>query len=263
MKNCTLCKERTADKLNSHIIPKFMCKRLFENTNPRHSVQISKDGKQSKLQDVPKENNVFCKKCETKFEKLETYFSRVLIEINSPQNAVRNYTIVPTEKQDLLYCDDITPSLFYLFFYSLLWRASISKHILFDTFKIGTDVQEELRSFLNLNLFDTQKELLLNARTISKIPAYYTCFIKPKNRTRGIFSAYNSAPNSFSIYTVDYVLFFYTKEKDCLPAHKLYGNINNETIKVVIADDENWQTLNKLVVQNMLEYKTAGNSKQK
>ncbi|MCC9073278.1 hypothetical protein LNQ49_17000 [Flavobacterium sp. F-65] len=256
MKNCTLCQERIADKLNSHIIPKFMCKRLFENSNPRHSIQLSKDGKQFKLQDVPKENNIFCKQCENRFEKLETYFSRVLIEINSLQNAVRKYEIELTDNQDVLSCNDITPSLFHLFFYSLLWRASISKHILFDTFKIGTEVQEELRIFLNENLFDTQKDLLLNAKTITKIPIYHTCFIKPKNNTRGIFSAYNFAPNAYAIYTVDYALFFYTKEDDCMPAHKLYGNISNEIIKVVLANDENWKVLNNSVVKNMLNHQT-------
>jgi len=257
MKKCTLCNERVADKLNSHIIPKFMCKRLFEGTNPRHSVQLSKDGKQLKIQDVPKEDNIFCKQCENRFAKLESYFSRVLIDINSLQNATRKYDIEHSEVQDILRCIDITPSLFHLFFYSLLWRASISKHILFDTFKIGSEVQKELRIFLNQNLCDTQEHLLLHAKTITEIPTYHTCFIKPKNNARGIFSAYNFAPNGFAVFTVDYALFFYTKGDDCLPAHKTYGNIDNEIIKIVLANDENWKHLNNAVVENMLQYHSA------
>lgn len=92
MQNCRLCKDRVADKSNSHLIPKFMCKRLFEDTKPRHTVSLSKNGIQTKIQDVPKENYILCSFCEKRFEKLETYFSRVFMEINSlqMQDAIMN-----------------------------------------------------------------------------------------------------------------------------------------------------------------------------
>ncbi|MBW1656211.1 hypothetical protein [Flavobacterium quisquiliarum] len=255
MQNCKLCKTQIADKRNSHIIPKFMCKRLFENANPRHSIQVSKDGIQTKLQDIPKENHIFCSRCENRLGKIESYFSKVFTDVNSLQNARRKYKLENIQNQEILHCEDINPSMFYLFLYSLIWRCSISKDLLFDTFSIESNIEEEIRVFLNNNLQELHSDLLEHSRKIENIPNYYLCLIKPKYKTRGIFSAYNFGPNSYAIYTVDYALFFYTKEKDCPAEHKLFGNSMNETFKIIIGNDESWKELNNLVVQNMLDYK--------
>ena len=259
MQTCKLCRERIADKKNSHIIPKFMCKRLFEGTKPRYTVQISKDGIQTKLQDIPKEDYILCSWCEKRLEKLETYFSRVFIEVNSLQNARRKYKLEKVENEEILYCEEINPSLFYLFFYSLIWRSSVSKNILFDTFTIENSVEEEIRFFLNNNLRECHSDLLEHSKKIQNVPNYYLCLVKPKNKTRGIFSAYNFGPNSYAIYTVDYALFFYTNENDCILAHKIFGNSRNEIFKIFIGNDKSWKKLNSLVVENMLNYKTSGN----
>lgn len=259
MQNCKLCKERIADKKKSHIIPKFMCKRLFEGTKPRHTVQLSKEGIQTKLQDVPKEDNILCSWCEKRLEKLETYISFVLIEVNSTHSARRKYTLEKIENQEVLFCDEINPSLMYLFFYSLIWRSSISQKLAFDTFKIDNSIEEEFRTFLNNNLQESHKDLLEHAKKIQNVPNYFLCLVKPKNKTRGIFSAYNFGPNSYAIYTVDYALFFYTNESNCPLAHKTFGNSINETFKIYIGDDDNWKKLNNLVVQKMLNYKSLDN----
>lgn len=257
MANCKLCKERIADKLNSHIIPKFMCKRLFENTSPRHNVQISKDGIQTKLQDIPKEDYILCSWCEKRLEKLETYFARVFVEVNSLQHARRKYKLEIIENQEILHCEEINPSLFYLFLYSLIWRSSVSKNVLFDTFKFNKSIEEEIRIFLNDNLKEVHSDLLEHSKKIENVPNYYLCLVKPKNKTRGIFSAYNFSHNSYAIYTVDYALFFYINEDDCLLAHKTFGNSRNETFRIFIGDDDSWKKLNNLVVANMLNYKNV------
>lgn len=255
MQNCKLCKERVADKSNSHIIPKFMCKRLFEDTKPRHTISLSKDGRRAKIQDIPKEDYILCSFCEKRFEKLETYFSRVFLEINSLHSATRRYELKLVENREVLYCDDVNPSLFYLFLYSLIWRSSISLNIIFDTFKIDAAIEEEIRVFLNNNLKEIHSDLIDNAKNIETVPNYYLCLIKPKNKSRGIFTAYEYKQNSCANYTVDYALFFYTKEEDCLLEHKTFGNRQIETFKIFIGDDENWRTLNNLVVQKMINYK--------
>ena len=82
-----------------------MSRRLIEKTKPRHTVQLNRNGKKIKLQDTTKENNIFCFNCEKRFSVLETYFSRVLIEINSLQNAKRRYSVVncPTKRPFVLW----------------------------------------------------------------------------------------------------------------------------------------------------------------
>lgn len=184
-----------------------MCKRLFENTNPKYSVQITKAGKKRKLQDTPKENNILCNSCERRIEVIETYFSRVFIEISSLANAKRNYKIEVQERNEVLICQDLNPILFKLFIYTLIWRSSISKLTVFATFNLPEIIEEEIREFLDTNLKLAHSELMDSLNSIKQFPTYHLCMIKPKNKTRGIFTVYEFAENAFALYTVDYVIF--------------------------------------------------------
>lgn len=76
MPNCNLCLNREADQKNSHIIPKFLSKRLFESTKPRHSIEVSEKGRTTKIQDIPKEDFLLCKFCEKRLGHLETYMAK-------------------------------------------------------------------------------------------------------------------------------------------------------------------------------------------
>lgn len=252
-KNCNLCKIEVANKPNSHIIPKFMSKRLFEKTKPRHTVQLNRNGKKIKLQDTPKENNIFCFNCEKRFSVLETYFSRVLIEINSLQNAKRNYSVVNQHQNEIIVCEDLHPDLFKLFIYSIIWRCSISSLLHFETFELPSTIEEEIRNFLDENLKLSHKELMMNLENIIKVPEYHTCLIKPKNKTRGIFTAYNFGKDAYAIYTVDYALFFYISEIPFIERHQLFSNKDNGKVRIVNGNDEDWKTLNNLVVSKMLK----------
>ncbi|NRS87206.1 hypothetical protein HNQ02_000106 [Flavobacterium sp. 7E] len=253
---CNLCKVKNADKENSHIIPKFMSKRLFEGVKPRFTVLITKEGKRKKLQDTPKESNILCKDCEKRIEIVETYFSRVLIDLNSLQNAKRKYTIDFFENQEIIVCNDLHPTLYKIFIFSLVWRCSISSLLEFETFQLEDYVEEELRVFLNKNLLKRHDELLASLDNITEIPQYHTCLIKPKNNTRGLFTSYNFGQNAYAIYTVDYAIFFYTNDEILVQKHLSFSNINNGLVRVVIGDDKEWSELNNQVLQNMLNYKS-------
>src|SRR5690606_9376272 len=89
---CKLCLNNEADKRNSHIIPKFMGKRLFES-KPKHGIQIDIRGKQSKIQDIPKEHYIFCSKCEKRFSRLEHYFSLKINSIHNHSNEKNRFKI--------------------------------------------------------------------------------------------------------------------------------------------------------------------------
>lgn len=253
-KTCNLCRIRAADKLNSHIIPKFMCKRLFENSKPRHTVMLTKKGKQIKLQDSSKENNILCTSCEKRLEILETYFGRIFIDLNGLQNAKQKYDFNIDHGQEVLICHDLKPTLFKLFIFSLIWRSSISKLLVFETFNLKEDVEEELRVFLDTNLKLDHNELLKSVDNIDKIPRYHSCFIKPKYKTRGIYTAYEFGEDAFAIYTVDYALFFYTQNTPLVKEHVFFSNRDDEKVKIVFGDDNEWEKLNKLVVDKMINH---------
>lgn len=254
-KICKLCVTNPADKLNSHIIPKFMSKRLFENTKPRHTISILRNAKPKKIQDTPKENNLLCTSCEKRIEILETYFSRILIDINSLQNATRNYRLISEYGNEVLICEDLNPTLFKLFIFSIIWRSSISTLEDFKSFKLKEEVEEKLRSFLDNNLKLKHDDLMQSLKAINDIPQFHFCIIKPKNKTKGIFTAYKFGEDAYAVFTVDYALFFYTQNLPLISEHMIFSNKGNHKVKIVFGNDENWQKLNQLVISMLVNYK--------
>jgi hypothetical protein len=252
-KICTLCKINIADQNNSHIIPKFMSKRLFENAKPRHALYLGKNGKQQKQQDIPKENQILCRSCEAKLAKLEDYFARFFIEINSLNSARRSYTVDQIYGQEVIFCNDLHPTLFKLFIFSLIWRCSISKSFEFGNFKLENDVEENLRIFLYHNLKATQRELLDSLNQAQHIPDYHYCVTKPKGKVRGILTAFNFAPNSFTVFTVDYAIFFYTNENPHVEIHKKFSNKDDDKVKIAVGEDQKWIELNQSILDKMRE----------
>ena len=81
MSTCLLCQIREANKKNSHIFPKFFTKRLFSNDEKKSMLAIYKDGRQSRIQKIPKEDYIFCDLCEKRFAILETYCSNNFLNI--------------------------------------------------------------------------------------------------------------------------------------------------------------------------------------
>ncbi|WP_297333748.1 hypothetical protein [Flavobacterium sp.] len=251
-KVCNLCGKNPADKLNSHIIPKFMCKRLFENVAPRHTVLIRRNATTKRIQDVPKENNIFCVSCEKRIEIIETYFSKIFIDINNLPNAKRKYIISTELGNELLIFKDLIPALFKVFLFSLVWRASISELQEFKNFKLDIDTENELRSFLNDNLKTKHSDLIESAKKIIKTPDYHHCVIKPKYKTRGIFAAYEFAEDAFIILTVDYAFIFFSKNTSLTTPYFVISNKNHSDVKILLGQDKDWKILNNLILKKMI-----------
>lgn len=57
-----------------------MCRGLFESETQdehRHAISINRGGKERKIQDTPKEDNILCTFCEKRIGMLEAYFSNI------------------------------------------------------------------------------------------------------------------------------------------------------------------------------------------
>jgi hypothetical protein len=259
-KICNLCKQSVADKVNSHIIPKFMCKGLFEDTKPRHSIAINNKGKSRNIQDTPKENNILCSNCEKRIEIIETYFARKIIDIHNYKNLKNNFEVKKISNQEYLCCETINPKAFKLFIYTIIWRTSISSLNEFMKFKIEENIEEEIRIFLNSNLKNTHKELLENFDKIELTPKYDFCIFKPivkSNQSRGIFTTYNTSENSHILLIVDFAIYFFTSEKNIDNTFKYFSNSQNEKVLIPLAEIEKWNELNKIIVHQMLENKNG------
>jgi hypothetical protein len=232
-----------------------MCKGLFEDTKPRHSIALNRKGQAKKLQDTPKENHLFCTNCEKKFEIIETYFAKKTIDIHNYINLKDKIDLKFISNHQYLVCNHITPTLFKLFIYSLIWRASISNLEEFNRFNIEKKIEEELRVFLDSNLKETNKELLYQISQIEKYPKYHFCLIKPKRKaanSRGILTAFNTSETSYILVLVDFLIYFF-QDENISTSFKLYSNKQNEKVIIALGEIEAWNELNLLIVQKMLK----------
>ena len=223
---CKLCLNREADKPNSHIIPKFLAKRLFESTKPRHSISIDRKGKSKKIQDTPKESFILCKLCEKRLEHLETLISRKITSINNYNNLKEKFKLNELGKNKVLECLNINPIGFKIFVYSIVWRTSISSLPEFETFKLDDKTEDKLRVFLNQILKNGHTELINSISELTDFPNYDYCIFKPLSRnefTRGIFTAYKTDEFQFGIFTVDFIFFFYSNSKVLFWLHHIFS----------------------------------------
>lgn len=247
MSKCKLCLIKIADKKNSHIIPKFMGKRLFESTSPRHGVKIDGNGNLKKIQDSPKEDYIFCSSCEERFAKLEHYFSLKLKSIHNYLNEKDKFKIHTIQNNIILECYKIPFNTIKLFNYSLVWRASISNMHEFSSFKLNEFNEEILRTFLNSNLtlsYNQLTETLKNIQNKTSFDSYFfKCTVKNKY-SRGIFAAYEFSKYSFGLFLVDIIIFFYTDKSKIPNEFKIISNIQTENALIAMTDIPNWKKLN-------------------
>jgi hypothetical protein len=258
---CKLCLDHPADKKNSHIIPKFMCKGLFETTGTRHALYINRHGKGKKIQDTPKENNILCSTCEKRIEILETHFARAVEEIHIYKNLPEKFSLFKIGIQDFIECNDIHPTLFKLFLYSLVWRASISNLFEHLPFKLSVTAEEGIRDFLNCNLSVDKSSLFEALNKINNIPLYHSCIIKPKERSatsRGIFSISSMSETSHILLLIDFAIFFYTDDTSLGKVIERFSNKQNEKVIVVLGEKESWLDLHQLYLSKMLNAGKGG-----
>jgi hypothetical protein len=253
--NCKLCLTNPADKRNSHIIPKFLCKGLYEASAPRHALLVNRNGKRQKVQDIPKEHNILCSLCEKKIEVVETLFSQVVEDIHNYSDLREKFVIFRIGKQDYLECLELNPTLYKLFLYSLVWRASISNLYAYAPFNLSKTSEETIRSFLNSNLSLTKHGLLNNLQSITSIPLFHNCIIKPKEKSpnsRGIFSIASMSETAHAMFLVDFAIFFYTDEVSIGRVLEKFSNKQNEKVLIALGDTQPWRDLNQLYLTKML-----------
>lgn len=256
MPNCKLCLTREADKPNSHIIPKFLAKRLFESTKPRHSIAIDREGRNSKIQDTPKEDFILCKFCEKRLEYLETLISKKITAINNYDNLKDKFKLVEYGNNKILECLNINPIAFKIFIFSLVWRASVTSLNIFESFKLDDETERNLRTVLNEKLKNSHSKLIRSLSESKDFSNYHYCVFKPLVRnefSRGIFTSYKMNKFQFGIFTVDFIIFFFSNSKNMNPAYNQISNYQNEKLLITLTNIDDWKHLNELVVHKMLK----------
>ena len=255
MKTCPLCNINPADKTNSHIIPKFLGKPLFEDVKPRHTLQFEKGGKSKKIQDIPKQDFLICRPCEKRFEILETYFSRKLMSLRDYANRKDKFEISQIVPNQILSCLDINPFLFKLFYFSMIWRLSVTISPLFKNFKLPENVELEIGNFLNNNLYHTHQDLLNGFESIQIFPEYHLVAYKKNSggkSFKGIFTAFQMSEDHYGVFTSDMILFFYLNEKKIDDLSKLISNKGVDNVKFILANSTQWREIGSAILKHRL-----------
>ena len=161
---CALCQWRKADKTNSHVIPKFLCKTMLGSGNNKQAFTLNTDtlAQDTKFsQDTDKVDYLFCTECETYFSVLETY---VATRINNRINNVRfdyQFTTETHKRIKWKVCKEVNPAVFRLFIYSIIFRCTLTPIGIFKKFKLKDSQLETLHRYL-LHFHDINQTNVLN-----------------------------------------------------------------------------------------------------
>lgn len=170
---CKLCKNNPADKENSHIITKFLGKPLFDKDGHKYAWRVGRNGMKKPVQDTPKEDFILCTSCEKRMANVETYFARILSRIDNYKRLTAEFEIEFIGTEQCIICKDIHPTLFKLFVYSLVWRASISSLAEFQHFCLPVIDEEKIGGFLDKNLRIEHTDLMNSLDQITDLPLYH------------------------------------------------------------------------------------------
>lgn len=249
---CSLCLKNHPDKTNSHIIPKFLSHDLFISPGGNYAIQINRDGSSRKIQSTVKQNYLFCTFCENRFGIIETYISRTFNNLRRYEKYPGDFELHNLGTQEFLKLKRVNPDFFKMFIYSIVWRCSLSNNIANQPFKLPYFIEDQLRSFLDLNLGSSAEYLKREVEV--NVPEFHFCIIKPQRKElgyHGMYSTFQISDSTFIIVVNDFIMFFYLDDS-IDNVLRNYSNKNNNEIIIALADDKRWFELNKLIVHRML-----------
>lgn len=253
---CVLCQENNSTQKNSHLIPKYLGKGIFEGTKPRHGISISKTGKRQKVQDIIKVDYLFCPECEKGFSIFETYCSFRLDRFND-YAYFNKYNRIKRGEFEYFECKDMDIRIFNLFIYSIVWRISISDSYEFGGFKLPEIEEEILRNILNGFRTSTQTELIDSIYKLKTLPNHSHIIIRPKKKLRppnSMLSAASLNESIHELHLVDYIIFYFTnKDKITSELKEIDNNNLEELVKVGLVSIKSWKSYSNAMIKNAIK----------
>ena len=146
MLQCRLCLQNKELIKNSHIIPDFLYKDLYDEKHTMIRTEGLDVKSARKIQTGEKEGGILCRECDNEIlGSLERYAHRVLY--TDKEGIIAPVVLHPDGKLTSNQCDNIDYTKFKLFLLSLLWRASISRNPFFSHVDLGP-LGEPIRQML-------------------------------------------------------------------------------------------------------------------
>lgn len=228
MAKCKLCLE-DRKLIKSHIIPKFMFKKMKDENNVFYEVTINignGDFKQRKTQIEDYDNNILCENCDNKILGgiYERYAEKVLYGKDLPENISPKCTnfINPTDNSEFSICTNIDYQKLKIFFLSILWRSSITDRSYFQDVSLGQKHEERIR------------EIILNNEYINfdEYPIVITSFMRTENTLENLIAPPKRIKNKSGlngyVFLIDSMqIIIYVNSKN----HKLSSLIEKLSLK--------------------------------
>lgn len=253
---CLLCRTNEASQKNSHIIPKFMGAGLFYGTKPRHSILWSKGGKKEKVQDIIKDDYLFCSNCEKCFSVLETYCSLRFERFNNIRY-FKNFSRFKYGDFEYAEFKEVNIKIYNLFIYSIVWRVSVSQNLAFLNFNLPQYEEERLRILLTERIMPTQTGLLENLDSFKTLPEHAHILIRPKKKLRpptSMLSAASLNENMHQLHLVDYFVIYLTDRNKLIESLiRIDNNRVDGCVKVGLSDPQQWKDFNFGMVREAIQ----------
>jgi hypothetical protein len=253
---CKLCQQNEATQANSHIFPRFFKKHYLTFNKGFHYYNISKKKTDRIVQDLPKEDYIFCPECESRFQTLE-YFASLYLN-NSYNWLKKNDFPISKNHSDCQIAKNCDSKIFTLFVYSLIWRAHISKDDAFKDFILPIKCAEDLRRTL-FGIVPTKISELPNQLHLLKEQRWNYIFIKPEKKS-GIYHVINYNDNIRTkgiafVHTFEYAIIFVLNRKVVPSKFEDYINRKFNPLLFLAMKTELWNsTVINITNQMIQEY---------
>ena len=253
MKNiCKLCQRNEATQANSHIFPRFFKREYLKSKKGFFYYNISDQIVDRKVQDLPKEDYIFCPECESRFQTLEHFAS---LYLNNSYNQLKKNEF-PTLKShsDCQLASNCEPKIFTLFIYSLMWRAHISTDDAFKDFKLPDNCVKDLRKTI-YQIVPSKISELQDRLDLFKVQRWNYIFIKPEKKN-GIYHVINYNDNIRStgfafVHTFGYATIFILNRKAIPLKFIEYANEKFETLKFWKMKTNLWNSTALTIAEEM------------
>lgn len=245
--NCLLCEKNKATQQNSHLIPKYFGKGLFYGTKPRHSLSIDKTGKKEKVQDILKEDYLFCPECEKGLSIFESYCILRLDRFNDIRYFSK-FKIFKRGEFEYFECNELDIRIFNLFIYSIVWRVSVSESYAFGGFNLPKMEEDKLKVILKEFINPNQAELIDKLDDLRTLPIHSHVIIRPNKKLRppsAMLSAASREEWLHEMHLVDFIIFYITDREKLVDGFKEIDNNNLENqVRIGLTSPERWKTYN-------------------
>jgi len=206
---CLLCQSRKSVKTNSHIIPKFFANSFLMDNGKASGYKYTAKKIYNNVQDSPKEDYLFCNECEEYFNFIERPASHFLRNFHTDNITSSQQIFVNQFGSFVESRFSFNPIIFHLFFYSIMFRVSVSNDEVFASYFLDRKDEEHLRIQL-MKYFAIDNfifESKLNQNRIEMLDyILFTCANFPTDTFGGITAISSKkghllCANKFLIYT--------------------------------------------------------------